>query len=49
MSRHGDARERYVTDFQSFAQNGASHAPQWLRDLRALSRARGPIWWSSRK
>jgi len=50
MSRHGDARERYVTDFQSFAQNGASHAPQWLRDLRAHAIARfAELGWPTTK
>src|SRR6266850_2706176 len=32
--------ERYVADFEAFARNGASGAPQWLRELREGAIAR---------
>ena len=32
--------ERYVADFEAFARNGASGAPQWLRELRERAIAR---------
>src|SRR2546426_4740045 len=34
MTDVADRTERYVADFEAFARNGASGAPEWLRELR---------------
>ena len=34
MTEVADRTERYVADFEAFARNGASGAPEWLRELR---------------
>ncbi len=40
MTEVADRTERYVADFEAFARNGASGAPQWLRELRRGAIAR---------
>jgi Fe-S cluster assembly protein SufD len=40
VSQPADAVERYVTQFEAFAANGAAKSPIWLRDLRAAAIAR---------
>jgi Fe-S cluster assembly protein SufD len=40
MTDVADRTERYVADFEAFARNGASGAPQWLRELREGAIAR---------
>jgi len=34
MTDVADRTERYVADFEAFARNGASGAPEWLREIR---------------
>ena len=40
MTEVADRTERYVADFEAFARNGASGAPEWLRELRRGAIAR---------
>ena len=40
MTEVVDKTERYVADFEAFARNGASGAPEWLRELRRGAIAR---------
>src|SRR2546422_9849488 len=40
MTEVVDRTERYVADFEAFARNGASGAPEWLRQLREGAIAR---------
>ncbi len=40
MTEHAAATERYIAAYRSFAANGASSAPAWLRDLRDAGIAR---------
>ena len=40
MTAVADRTERYVADFEAFARNGASGAPEWLRELRRGAIAR---------
>src|SRR3989475_3195175 len=40
MTQAPDVKERYVADFEAFARNGASGAPEWLREIREGAIAR---------
>ena len=40
MTDVADRTERYVADFEAFARNGASGAPEWLREIREGAIAR---------
>ncbi len=40
MTEVAGRTERYVADFEAFARNGASGAPEWLRELRRGAIAR---------
>ena len=40
MTGVADRTERYVADFEAFARNGASGAPEWLREIREGAIAR---------
>jgi len=40
MTEVADRTQRYVSDFEAFARNGASGAPEWLRELREGAIAR---------
>ncbi len=40
MKRPGEPTQRYVSQFEAFAANGARSAPAWLRDIRGAAIAR---------
>jgi Fe-S cluster assembly protein SufD len=35
MTQAGDVRDQYLSAFQTFSENGAAGAPDWLRQLRS--------------